>query len=266
MRYCLPPTTLVITSDSVTPDMQCPAIAWNGRRFQIMIMANGYSTSTLSPHSLSYLRPEGVEDQTRSFRALVECIPAERDLDQQIRARYGQDRWTIDAIPPCIVHLKTRAKELGLFNLFIAQTQTMLATRLSRLVLMVRGPEGLASAVEFYHKAVGLPVLRVTDDWAELSAGHQITLTLQAVQYQEAHLSTAYSPWITFQIDSMEERIAACVQAGAHLDGPIQYPAHGSVAVLRTPDHHMIGLYEPTTMGSTTTTSSSTSTSGGATR
>lgn len=32
---------------------------------------------------------------------------------------------------------------------------------------------------------------------------------------------------------------------GAHLDGPIQYPAHGKVASLRSPDGHMIGIYEP---------------------
>lgn len=117
--------------------------------------------------------------------------------------------------------------------------------RLSRLVLTVRGSEGIASAVNFYHEAVGLSVLRVTDDWAELSAGNGITLSLQAVS-TEAQLSVGYSPWITFEVENMSQRIAACCQAGAHLDGPIQYPAHGSVAVLRTPDNHMIGLFQPT--------------------
>jgi predicted enzyme related to lactoylglutathione lyase len=117
--------------------------------------------------------------------------------------------------------------------------------RLSRVVLMVRGAEGVAKAVNFYHAAVGLQVLRVTDDWAELTAGaNGLTLTLQAVD-TEPQLSTGYSPVLTFEIDNMDETIAACAQAGGHLDGPIQYPAHGKVAALRAPDGHMIGLYEP---------------------
>ena len=110
---------------------------------------------------------------------------------------------------------------------------------------MVRGSEGIASAVEFYHKGVGLDVIRVTDEWAELSTGVAgVTLNLQATN-TEAHLSVGYSPWITFQVTKMQERISACAQAGAHLDGPIQYPAHGTVAMLRTPDNHLIGLFEP---------------------
>lgn len=116
--------------------------------------------------------------------------------------------------------------------------------RISRLVFMVRGSEGITSAVDFYHKAVGLSVLRVTDEWAEMSAGNGVILSLKAVS-DESQLSFGYSPWITFEVDNLSQRIATCAQAGAHLDGPIQYPAHGSVAVMRTPDNHMIGLYQP---------------------
>jgi len=43
----------------------------------------------------------------------------------------------------------------------------------------------------------------------------------------------------------MDSVIATSVQMGGNLDGPIQYPAHGKVATMRTPDGHMIGLYEP---------------------
>jgi len=152
---------------------------------------------------------------------------------------------------------------------------------LSRIVLMVRrSSDGLGKAVDFYHRAVGLPLLRATDDWAEFDIGGgngggsdtasgsgvaststTTTLTLQAVD-TESQLTTGYSPILTFALrgDSgsnnddddgsasrkgMDETVAACVQAGAHLDGPIQYHAHGKIAALRSPDGHMIGLYEP---------------------
>jgi len=138
------------------------------------------------------------------------------------------------------------------------------AARLSRIVLMVRGSEGIARAVNFYHQALGLQVHRVTDDWAELgssSSGSDITLSLQAVHSNEAQLSTGYSPWITFEVDEMDPTVAAAVQAGAHLDGPIQYPAHGKVAMLRSPDNHMIGLYEPAVQRSNTDDATTTASS-----
>lgn len=116
--------------------------------------------------------------------------------------------------------------------------------QLSRLVLLVRGTEGVSSAVYFYHKAVGLSIVRATDEWAELTAGPGVTLHIKAA-HTEQQLSVGYSPWITFEVDNMDQTVAACAQAGGALDGPIQYPAYGKIAVLRTPDNHMIGLYEP---------------------
>jgi hypothetical protein len=140
--------------------------------------------------------------------------------------------------------------------------------RLSRVILTVRGSEGVASAVEFYHKCIGLQVWRVTDDWAELVTPiatnnkptsnkntdnmnvddiGRIIINIQAVHTTESQLSVGYSPIITFQVDhgTMDSTITSCVQSGAHLDGPIQYPAYGKVAALRSPQGHMIGLYEP---------------------
>ena len=129
--------------------------------------------------------------------------------------------------------------------------------RLARTVLFVRkgGGEGLTKAVEFYHSALGLQVIRVTEDWAELQPPPTTslgimndgwTLSLQAVT-TEPQVSTGYSPLLQFEITDMAMTITKCIQMGAHLDGPIQYPAHGKVAALRTPDGHMIGLYEPET-------------------
>ena len=89
----------------------------------------------------------------------------------------------------------------------------MLSPRLSRIVLMVRGNEGVAAAANFYHKALGLAVQRVTDEWAELDAGHDVTLHVQAT-YGEGQLSTGYSPVMTFEVMDMDQTIASCAQAG----------------------------------------------------
>jgi catechol 2,3-dioxygenase-like lactoylglutathione lyase family enzyme len=108
---------------------------------------------------------------------------------------------------------------------------------------------------DFYHRTLGLAVHRVTDDWAELQMGGHVSISnnsnnsslllhIQAATV-EAQLSTASSPLLTLQVEDMDDKIAAAAQAGAHLDGPIQYPAYGKVAVLRAPDGHMIALFEP---------------------
>lgn len=90
----------------------------------------------------------------------------------------------------------------------------MLSTKLSRVVLMVRGSEGVTKAANFYHQALGLAVQRVTDEWAELVAtDNHVTLHLQAT-YSEGLLSTGYSPVLTFEVANMDQTIAACAQAG----------------------------------------------------
>lgn len=121
--------------------------------------------------------------------------------------------------------------------------------RIGRIVLMCRGSEGLSKAADFYHQALGLAVTRITDDWAELNCSttkgqDSISINLQAV-HSEAQLSTGYSPILSFEVDDMDSVVSRCAQMGGHLDGPIQYPAHGKVAALRAPGGQMIGLYEP---------------------
>ena len=140
--------------------------------------------------------------------------------------------------------------------------------RFGRVVLMARGADGVANSVNFYQNALGLTVIRHTDDWAELACGirgsgdqpssmpqqqqQQLSstpsgafrLTIRSVE-SEAQLSAGYAPILTFDVDDMDMTVARCAQMGGKLDGPIQYPAHGKVAALRAPDGYMIGLYEP---------------------
>ena len=119
--------------------------------------------------------------------------------------------------------------------------------RFARAVLMVRGAEGVSRGVDFYHNALGLAVVRHTDEFAELTCNKAFSINLLAVD-SEAQLCTAYSPSLTFEVDQLDVIIPKCIQMGAHLDGGILHPAHGKVASLRTPDGHMIGLYEPSIM------------------
>lgn len=127
---------------------------------------------------------------------------------------------------------------------------------LSRVVLMVRAGEGLAKASEFY-STLGLQVARATDEWVEFrtlssaSASASATniktttsICLRAVT-SESQLTTGYSPTLQFEVRDMDTIVAKCVQLGGNLDGPIQYPAHGKIAAIRSPCGHMIGLYEP---------------------
>jgi len=150
--------------------------------------------------------------------------------------------------------------------------------RFSRAMIMVRGAEGVAQSVNFYQNALGMDIVRHTDDWAELVCGvatksdtgnssssssssenagaysepssqilndtAKFRLSIKAVG-SEAQVCTGYSPFLTFDVSDMDSTIARCAQLGAHLDGPIQYPAHGKIATMRAPDGHMIGLYEP---------------------
>lgn len=70
--------------------------------------------------SLQYLRPEVAQLKERLDRFVQdECIPAEAEFHAYMAERHGKDRWTADAIPPCVARLKQRARELGFWNLFI---------------------------------------------------------------------------------------------------------------------------------------------------
>lgn len=140
-----------------------------------------------------------------------------------------------------------------------------IGVRFGRALIMVRGSTGVAAAVNFYQNGLGMAVVRHTDNWAELTCpvGPSSSNTNNNNNYtdppppinfhlsiqssdSEAQLSAGYSPFLNFDVDDMDMIVARCVQMGANLDGPIQYPAMGKVAALRAPDGHMIGLYEPT--------------------
>lgn len=137
------------------------------------------------------------------------------------------------------------------------RTPLPIMSRLMRVVMMIRPSQSIAEVADFYHSSLGLPIRRLTDDWAELSlennsnTGCDTSTTIQLLRASsEAQASTGYSPILTLQVGNLDELIAQSCQKGAHLDGPIQYQQHGKTVALRTPDGHMIGLYEPNSDGS----------------
>jgi hypothetical protein len=82
----------------------------------------------------------------------------------------------------------------------------------ARAVLMVRGSAGVELAVQFYNKALGLNVIRRTEDWAELSCGGNFRFSVKSVDGNEANLCTGYSPILSFTVSDMDSRIANCIQ------------------------------------------------------
>jgi catechol 2,3-dioxygenase-like lactoylglutathione lyase family enzyme len=133
------------------------------------------------------------------------------------------------------------------------------------------GRSPLEQATWFYQQTLGLTVWRATDEWTEFV---EVPLSLRAViggpndydhddddehvnhdtdETEPSHPSSPQQqqqqdmmlPILQFTIPDMNWTVAQGLALGADLDGPIQYPAHGKVATLRTPDGHRIGLYEP---------------------
>lgn len=137
-----------------------------------------------------------------------------------------------------------------------------MAVHLKSILLMTRN---LPNSIRFYNEGLGLPVLLQTERWAELGSegGRYSKLMLQQAD-AEAVCTTGYSPFLCFNVgvgfatpsvdeesggmssssSSFDQTIYRLLQMGGVLDGPIKYPVHGKVAVLRSPDGHMLSLFE----------------------
>lgn len=113
-----------------------------------------------------------------------------------------------------------------------------------QLLLMVRNP---VTTGEFFSKSFGLIVKHQSDALVELNlpiqGGSSIALLIREAS-SVAQLSVGYSPVISLEVKDMESAVSTALQLGAILDGPIKYPVHGKFAALRSPDGHIIGLFE----------------------
>lgn len=71
--------------------------------------------------SLQYLRPEVRQLEMKLQKFVKEyCEPAEVEYERHMETRFGKERWTRNAVPPCVGALKKKAQELGLWNLFLS--------------------------------------------------------------------------------------------------------------------------------------------------
>lgn len=137
---------------------------------------------------------------------------------------------------------------------------------LRNIVLMVKDAPKTA---KFFSEALGLRAVHQSPDSIELQPGLAYSassvggagsnasvstsgpqdsigppiLVMQAPN--AASLAAGYTPILNFDVEDMDLSITNALTLGASLDGPIKYPAYGKVAAIRSPDGHMIGLFEP---------------------
>jgi hypothetical protein len=62
----------------------------------------------------------------------------------------------------------------------------------------------------------------------------------------EAALTTGYSPFLSLRVPDLQGTIQRILPMGAEMDGPIQFAKHGRVVAVRSPDGHMMTLFEQT--------------------
>lgn len=124
---------------------------------------------------------------------------------------------------------------------------------LRKLLLLTRDVR--ASARFFGEQGIGMRIVSASDEFAQLvdrtapqdgvDNGIRVgTIVLQRVD-KEAECSTGYSPILQFDVEDMDTVVQQVLMQGGRLDGPIKYPVEGRVASVRSPDGHMVGLFEP---------------------
>lgn len=132
--------------------------------------------------------------------------------------------------PPTLSLLRARARPLP-----------RMAARLSGVVLLVRD---VARSAALYRDALGLSARASTGAQARFALADGAELTVRAAS-SEAQCSAGYAPLLSFEVPDMDRVVPALLAHGAALDGGVRYNPYGRTAAVRTPDGHMLGLFEP---------------------
>ena len=114
-----------------------------------------------------------------------------------------------------------------------------MTARLRNLLLLVRDME---RSTAFYGQGLGLPVLSQLPTLVKLGEEERPILLKPAAG--EAQCTAGYTPFLNFDVLDMDSTVPALLGLGGILDGPIKHSLHGKVAVIRSPDGHMVSLHE----------------------
>lgn len=113
-----------------------------------------------------------------------------------------------------------------------------MTTQFRQIILMV---ENVSASVEFYQEGLGLKVNGVTETWAELEAdGTEIALHATTRSYQ-----TESSPILSFHVADVYTTVEDLEAMGGRLEGIVRQLSFGKVALVRTPDGHLLNLLQP---------------------
>mmetsp|Transcript_5945 Transcript_5945/g.6826 ORF Transcript_5945/g.6826 Transcript_5945/m.6826 type:complete len:126 (+) Transcript_5945:131-508(+) len=113
---------------------------------------------------------------------------------------------------------------------------------LRNIIVLLRD---LSQGIKFYgQEGIGLRVTVASDKLAEVCTGPGNAPILLKVAERESDCSTGYTPILCFDVDDVDETVKRLMEHGGVLDGPIKYPTFGKVAAVRSPDGHMISLFE----------------------
>ena len=105
-----------------------------------------YSTGSSLP-SLTYLSRDVAQLKER-LDAFIEneVLPAEDEYNKHLANRAGDERWSMEALPPSLPKLQQRAKELGLWNLFLPP----------RLITHLPSPELYGPSLQLTYREYGI--------------------------------------------------------------------------------------------------------------
>lgn len=105
-----------------------------------------YSTGSSLP-SLTYLTRDVAQLKER-LDAFIdnEVLHAEDEYNKHLATRAGDERWSMEALPPSLPKLQQRAKELGLWNLFLPP----------RLIPHLPSPELYGPSLQLTYREYGI--------------------------------------------------------------------------------------------------------------
>jgi len=117
---------------------------------------------------------------------------------------------------------------------------------LRSLILTVRNP---AITAKFYERTLGMVIKHNTPTSVELvgAASPSIPLIIREGT-SAASLTVGYTPILNFDVTDMDNAVTVAMEMGGMLDGAIKYKAFGKIAAVRSPDGHMLGLFQPATV------------------